>query len=85
MSSLGIQRRRDFQQYWRQPCRRTWKDFFQRYLASTGEAGNPLGDYLKHGKWLGYWLEFVFQAFKGYTGNMILATGVPDDPASLPH
>jgi hypothetical protein len=30
-------------------------------------------------------LEFVHQAFMGYTGNMIQVTGVPDDPASLPH
>jgi hypothetical protein len=65
--------------------RRTWEDFFQRRLASTAGVGNSLGDYLKHGKWLGYWLEFVFQAFSGYSGNMILVTGVPDDAASLPH
>ncbi|MGO8675403.1 MAG: hypothetical protein ACLQVX_05995 [Limisphaerales bacterium] len=65
--------------------RRTWEDFFQRYLASEGAGGNSLQNYLKNGKWLGYWLEFVHQAFSGYTGNMIQVTGVPDDPASLPH
>jgi hypothetical protein len=62
-----------------------WEDFFQRYLASGNGGDRSLRAYLKHGKSLGYWLEFVFQAFTGYTGNMILATGVPDDPASLPH
>jgi hypothetical protein len=31
-------------------------------------------------------LELIlFQAFVGYTGNMVLVTGVPDDPGSLPH
>jgi hypothetical protein len=68
--------------------RTTWEDFFQRRLASAGGGGNSLQhylNYLKNGKWLGYWLEFVHQAFMGYTGNMIQVTGVPDDPASLPH
>ena len=69
----------------RDSSRRTWEEFFQRYLASEFGAGHSLQDYLKSGKSLGYWLEFVFQAFLGYTGNMILVTGVPDDPASLPH
>jgi len=65
--------------------REVWESFFQRYLAS-GKGGNrSLQDYLKHGKKLGYWLEFIFQAITGYTGNMILLTGVPDNPASLPH
>jgi hypothetical protein len=62
-----------------------WENFFQRYLAAEGASGNSLQHYLKNGKRLGYWLEFVHQAFMGYTGNMIQVTGVPDDPASLPH
>lgn len=65
--------------------RQTWEDFFARYQASEFGAGHSLREYLKCGKSLGYWLEFVFQAFEGYTGNMILVTGVPDNPASLPH
>lgn len=65
--------------------RRTWEDLFQRHLAPAGAGANSLHHYLKNGKWLGYWLEFVHQAFVGYTGNMIQVTGVPDDPASLPH
>ncbi len=65
--------------------RSTWEDFFQRHLASEAGAGPSLRDYLKQGKSFGYWLEFVYQAFAGYTGNMILVTGVPDDPGSLPH
>ncbi|MCI0537080.1 MAG: hypothetical protein L0Z50_17835 [Verrucomicrobiales bacterium] len=69
----------------RDSSRRTWEAFFQRHMASETAAGRSLQDYLKYGKFLGYWLEFVFQAFTGYTGNMIVVTGVPDDPASLPH
>jgi hypothetical protein len=69
----------------RDSSRITWENFFQRHLASKTGAERPLKHYLKYGKSLEYWLEFVFQAFKGYTGNMIFVTGVPDDPASLPH
>jgi hypothetical protein len=65
--------------------RRKWEAFFQRYLGSQYGAGHLLRDYLKYGKSLGYWLEFLFQAYAGHTGNMILVTGVPDNPASLPH
>lgn len=65
--------------------RRKWEAFFQRYLGSKYGAGHPLRDYLKYGKSLGYWLEFLFQAYAGHTGNMIKLTGVPDDAASLPH
>jgi len=65
--------------------RRKWEQFFERQQRSLVVGGHSLRDYLKSGKSLRYWLEFVFQAFAGYTGNMILATGVPDDPASLPH
>jgi hypothetical protein len=65
--------------------RRTWEGCFQRQLGSPSVADQPLRDYLKYGKSFGYWLEFVFQAFLGYNGTMILVTGVPDDPTSLPH
>ena len=65
--------------------RRKWEQFFERQQRSLFVADQSLRDYLKFGTSLGYWLEFVFQAFAGYTGNMILVTGVPDDPASLPH
>ena len=65
--------------------RRSWEGFFQRHSALEGAGANSLQEYLKEGKWLGYWLEFVHQAFTGYTGNMIQVMGVPDEPASLPH
>jgi hypothetical protein len=68
----------------RRSRRQTWQAIFERYQHSEFGAGHSLREYLKHGKSLGYWLEFIFQAFEDYTGNMILVTGVPDNPASLP-
>jgi hypothetical protein len=65
--------------------RMAWESFFQRYLASGNGGDRSLHEYLKNGKSLGYWLEFIFQAFMGYTGNMIQVAGVPDNPDSLPH
>ena len=65
--------------------RHTWESFFQRCATSEFGAGHSLRDYLKYGKSLGYWLEFLFQAYEGCTGNMVMVTGIPDDPASLPH
>ncbi|HOW68603.1 MAG TPA: hypothetical protein PK256_25275 [Verrucomicrobiota bacterium] len=65
--------------------RPAWEDYFQRYAASGNSTDRDLRNYLKYGKWLGYWLEFLFQAYTGYTDNMIMAVGVPDDPASFPH
>ncbi|HEV2394762.1 MAG TPA: hypothetical protein VG146_20615 [Verrucomicrobiae bacterium] len=69
----------------RNSSRHVWEKFFERQSVSTAGDHRSLRNYLKFGDWLGYWLEFIFQAFVGYTGNMILITGVPDDPASLPH
>src|SRR4051812_3629676 len=62
--------------------RQTWEDFFRRHGGPDTGNDQVLRDYLKFGKRLGYWLEFVFQAYAGHTGNMILVTGVPDDPGS---
>jgi len=62
-----------------------WEEFFQRHQGSEAAPDRSLQDYLKNGKWLGYWLEFISQAYADHTGNMIRITGVPDDPASLPH
>lgn len=62
-----------------------WEEFFQRHSGSGTAPGGSLNDYLKNGKWLGYWLEFIFQAYASHTGNMIQIIGVPDDSASLPH
>ena len=31
------------------------------------------------------WMEFLFQGYCGYEDDVIYLTGIPDDPASLPH
>ena len=31
------------------------------------------------------WLEFIFQGYHSYRGETVFLTGIPDDPASLPH
>jgi len=62
-----------------------WEEFLQHPLGSEAAPGGSLQDHLKEGKWLGYWLEFIYQAYADYTGNMIRITGLPDDPASLPN
>jgi len=31
------------------------------------------------------WMEFVFQGYRGYEEDVIYLTGIPSDPASLPH
>lgn len=31
------------------------------------------------------WMEFVFQGYSGYEEDVIFLTGIPNDPASLPH
>lgn len=69
----------------REGGRRPWEDFFERYLGAVGGPNPTLHDYLKSGKSLGYWLEFVFQAYFNHTGNAIFVAGVPDQPGSMPH
>ncbi len=66
--------------------RAPWEEYFQRQRATaTTGAEQSLREHLKYGKFPGYWMEFVFQAYSGYDGSMVLVTGVPDDPSSLPH
>ncbi len=66
----------------RSSSRELWEKFFKRQCVSKAGADRSLRDYLKYGNSLGYRLDVISQAFVGYTGNMILLTGVPDDPAS---
>lgn len=62
-----------------------WEAFFDRecVLLPEGRAGLP--GFLKRGKFFGYWLEFVFQAYVGYTGEAIFLEGLPDIKESRPH
>lgn len=69
----------------REGGRRPWEEFFKRAISSADGPKSGLRDFLKQGKFLGYWLEFVFQAYFNHTGNAIFVAGVPDRPHSLPH
>ncbi len=65
--------------------RRPWEDFFERCPRSRTGSNAGLRDYLKFGQFLGYWLEFVVQAYVNHTGNAIFVMGFPDRPDSMPH
>lgn len=65
--------------------RRSWADFFRRHRYSGNGSAGELQSYLKHGKFLEYWMEFVFQAYCNHTGNAIFLSGLPDNTASRPH
>ena len=69
----------------RDSARVVWEALLQRQAGWAGAATPAVRDYLKEGKVINYWLEYLFQAYAGHTGNMVLVTGVPDVPASLPH
>ena len=68
----------------RKQGRRLWEDFFLRQR-SGNDPVHESGSFLKHGKLLDYWMEFVFQAYSGHTGNAIFLEGFPDIAASRPH
>ncbi len=70
----------------RKEGRESWEDFFRRRpFSGGGEPSRELREYLKYGKTLEYWLEFVFQAYANHTGNAIFLVGLPDDANSRPH
>ncbi|PCK01978.1 MAG: hypothetical protein COA42_22550 [Alteromonadaceae bacterium] len=63
-----------------------WQDFIQR---ASWQGQKPPLDYpalMKYGLQPCYWLEYVFQAYKGVSPshNVILLDGVPDIAASRP-
>ncbi len=64
---------------------RAWEGFIARCLGPANGSDNRLQEYLKHGKFLGYWLEFIHQAYANYTWNAIFLAGFPDQPESRPH
>lgn len=63
--------------------RKSIEAFFRRRLSENSTF--DVLDYLKHGTFPHYWLEYVFQAYASHTGNAIFLEGLPDDPASRPH
>ena len=65
--------------------RRPWEEFFERVMKLADGSNSVPQNYLKYGKFLGYWLEFVFQAYCSHNDNAIFVAGFPDKPDSLPH
>jgi len=63
--------------------RKSIEAFFRRQ--SSEHPSFDVQDYLKHGTFPNYWLEYIFQAYAGHTGNAIFIEGLPDDAASRPH
>lgn len=69
----------------RREGRDTWEGFFRRCQSFASDPSRELRDYLKHGKSLAYWLEYIFQTYWDHTGNAIFLAGLPDIAASRPH
>jgi len=81
------------------PGKGEWTAFLQRTMVKTGlpisqpasgEAGQTdrspaLEALMKHGLHPNYWHEFIFLAYSNYRYDVILLTGLPDVPESLPH
>jgi hypothetical protein len=63
--------------------RKSIETFFHR--RSSEHPSFDVEDYLKHGTFPNYWLEYVFQAYAHHTGNVIYLEGLPDDAVSRPH
>ncbi len=64
-----------------------WQEFIDRNITSGKE--NDLQDayyaFMKYGSSMHYWLEYVFVAYVNHSSDMILLTGFPDRPKTLPH
>ncbi len=65
--------------------RKHWEEFFARRSAHQGDGPDGIVNYLKRGDSFGYWLEFIFQTYKGHTGEAIFSEGLPDIQDSRPH
>lgn len=81
------------------PGKEDWIAFLHRTMAKTGlpisqtapgETGQAdrypaLEALMKYGLHANYWHEFVFLAYHSHRYDVILLTGLPDVPESLPH
>ncbi len=67
----------------RNESRESVETFFRR--CSSKDASFDVVEYLKHGAFPHYWLEYVFQAYVDHTGEAIYVEGLPDDAAGRPH
>lgn len=64
-----------------------WLAFIERNLSKikVKKGQNAYTQFMKYGLDKYYWLEYVTLAYVNCTENMILLTGLPDEPEELPH
>ena len=63
-----------------------WLDFIERNLLLIKVKNNNSYHHLmKYGLEKHYWMEYVTLAYVNFTSDMILLTGIPDQPTTLPH
>lgn len=66
---------------------RDWLLYFERNLTNTGlnEKKSAYEFLMKYGLGQQYWNEYVFLAYVNHQQDMIILSGFPDIPSSLPH
>lgn len=62
-----------------------WLEFIERNLLEVKVKNDRYRRLMKHGLAKHYWLEYVTLAYVNHRSDMILLTGFPDQPATLPH
>lgn len=69
----------------KQTTKKDWIEFLNRSLLKVKDKEAGLHRFLKYGRGVNYWNEFVFAAYCGHTREAVFLTGVPDIRSSLPH
>jgi hypothetical protein len=64
-----------------------WLDFMARTLPkmTIRDPAHAYHLFMKYGLSEHYWLEYIFLGFVDYTDHLIVMTGFPDRPETLPH
>ena len=68
-------------------AREDWDSFFDRNLKATGGKNkiNAYETFMKNGNDKNYWNEYIMDGYVNYQEDMIMLTGFPDIPLSMPH
>ena len=62
--------------------RKDWQNFFDRNLKNEIKAYEA---FMKYGPSRHFWNEYIFEGYVNYQNEMIMLTGFPDIPLTLPH
>ena len=63
-----------------------WVHFLNRMLAVSGDSKEQaLYDFMKYGRSVNYWNEFIFCSYVNFKSDVIYLKGLPDIKSSLPH